>query len=249
MMHCLILDRGPCLPCFVENGLNMWDLLHGLQMWHVLYFLVDIPPLPVVPYELQWHITEAIKQVTQDMLWQICKEWNYWDIAEQQSRHVLDTSISFNFPKCYVFSCQCNCLYMHSIVLQLSSRFWPTMHMYTVYDFLSGHFRGVVLRSQGFCNFCIIRLLKIVRCKTILPVCCVWLQCLLFLMSTFIKHNRPYLWILKQHSLVLYILQLYLVVHIWIVRLHWKPAAIGSPLHCICAFNILLLLCKFVYWF
>lgn len=94
------LDRGPCLQCFMENGLNMWDLLHGLQMWHVLDFSVDIPTVPVVPYEQQWHITEAVKQVTQDMLWQICKEWNFLDVAEQPSRHVLDTLISFSFPKC-----------------------------------------------------------------------------------------------------------------------------------------------------
>jgi len=182
------------------------------------------------------------------MLWQICKEWNYWDIAEQPTGRVLDTSISFNFPKCYVFSCQCNFLYMRSIVLQLSSRFWPTMHMYTVYDSLSGHFRGVVLRSQGLCNFFIICLLKIGKCKTILPLCCICWQCLLFLIYTFININRSYLWILKQHSLVLYILKPYLVVHIWIVRLHWKPGATGSPLHCVCGFNILLLLCHFVYW-
>jgi len=32
-----------------------------------LDFNVDIPPVPIVPYELQWHITEAVKQVTQDM--------------------------------------------------------------------------------------------------------------------------------------------------------------------------------------
>jgi hypothetical protein len=202
----------------MENGLNVWDLLHGLQMWHVSDFSVDILPVPVVPCELQWYITEAVKQVTQDMLQQICKEWNYWDIAEQASRHVLNTWISFNplnaelnpichlltllgahhilhvsrirvnFPKCYVFSCQCNFRHMHSIVLQLSSRVWATMHMYTVYDSVSGHFKGVVIRSQSFCNFCVICLLKIVKCKTILPLCCIWLQCLLFLISVFVKY-------------------------------------------------------------
>ena len=29
------------MECFMENGLNLWDLFHGLQIWHVLDFSVE----------------------------------------------------------------------------------------------------------------------------------------------------------------------------------------------------------------